>query len=310
MLYEINWSLVSACNANCVFCPRHETVAKKVFMDIELVEKLLKEINDKDFRAKHELSMITVGENGESTLHPQFIEILRLLKTTGLTISLYTNFSKLDNSMANAIISEELVNSIHTNVDGPDPYTYRTIKQLNLETVLDNIQYFLKKRKDKDINFHLHAVTAWNYSSAVIKHFVQWPHKLSDDVVSSIDDGYRIKEQWQPLLRENGDSIAIDDVLMWAERDHTPYRPGAYLCPRIECVQHSAYIAPNGDWYACCFDVKNVLVLGNLYEESIDDIDGGLVKAGLVELLSEGNFQEIGYPCNRVDACQVVNPYS
>jgi len=307
MLHEINWSLVSMCNANCVFCPRREHKSQKVFMDIDLIEKLLKEINDKEFRAKHNLSMMTVGENGESTLHPQFIEILRLLKTVGLSISLYTNFSRLDSKMADTIIGEGLINSIHTNVDGDDLYGYHSMKNLSADIVFGNIQYFLKSRKDEQINFHLHIVTAWNYASAVVKHFGQWPHKLPQ-YDYPLNEAFLIKEQWQQHLRD-GDNIAIDDCLMWAERDHAPYREGAYLCPRIECVQHSAYIAPNGDWYACCFDVKNVLVLGNLYKETIDEIDGGLVKAGLVELLSEGKFQEIGYPCNRVDACQVVNPY-
>jgi len=65
-----------------------------------------------------------------------------------------------------------------------------------------------------------------------------------------------------------------------------------------------AYINPAGDWYGCCFDAGNDLILGNVYDNSLAEIADGPVRRDLVEKLEARHFEAVGWPCIRVDACQ------
>jgi hypothetical protein len=110
---------------------------------------------------------------------------------------------------------------------------------------------------------------------------------------------------WGNRLRA-GDFIGVDHTLLWAERYGKQKRDGQFKCPNLPRVRHCAYINPVGDWYACCFDMGNDLVLGNVYEQPLLEIADSERRRLLVERLEAGRFDEIGFPCARVDACQVV----
>lgn len=314
MLKEIGLSIVSACNANCAFCPRNEYKSEVKFMSGALLTRIIVELSDGEFKAKHDIQMITVGENGEPTLHPHFIAILRLLKTIEIPVALYTNFFKLTKDKSEIILDEQLITHIHTNIDGFTKTSYKLMKHLDLVPVRNNIWHFLelRERKGVDIPLNLHIITAQNYTTAVQKWSGGlWPHKIPKDVKFIGTEANMIHGYWKGYLTPN-DTIAVDDCLMWAERQHIPPPENfdAYVCHNIGRVQHSAFIAPNGDWYICCFDVGNELVFGNLYNETIDEIYENLERENIIEMLANKRFKEIGPPCNRVDCCQVVNPYA
>lgn len=78
---------------------------------------------------------------------------------------------------------------------------------------------------------------------------------------------------------------------------------GDFSCTRYN-RKNEAFIAPNGDWYFCCVDPDQSLLLGNLYEQTIDEIYNGDKRKDLLQKLLEKKFEEIGHPCNRVDCCQ------
>lgn len=311
MLYELNLSIVSTCNANCAFCPRTEYKSEVKFMPLELLKNIVDEISSEKFKAKHNIQMITVGENGEPTLHPNFIDILRMLKQTGVPIALYTNFSHLTKERAHLIFDEGLLVHIHTNVDGFTRTSYKVMKGLDYIPVCNNIWDFVSLREEKKVSMplNLHVITAQNYTRAVQKWSGGlWPHKIPKDIQFVPTESNLIYGYWKGYLGSE-DSIAVDDCLMWAERNHTPKKEGDFNCHNIARVYHSAFIAPNGDWYVCCFDVGNELVFGNLYKQSIDEIFEREGRRQTIRMLENKQFDEIGAPCNRVDCCQVVNPY-
>jgi radical SAM protein with 4Fe4S-binding SPASM domain len=308
MLQEINFSLIGECNAKCAFCPRKEHNSQIKTMPIELVEKIVDELCSDEFKERYQVLHSHVGENGESTLHPQFIDILRLLKKTGHAVDLYTNFSGLTDNKLEAIFEEELVTGINVNIDGLTPESYNLMKKLDYDKTERRILSFLEKRKERNVSLTIHILTAENYTKAVRKYFGTWPHAIPRDWEFIPNEAERILEKWKPQLSAT-DGIGISSCLMWAERNHVPKKHGDYSCFNLGRVKNSAFVAPNGDWYLCCFDVGNEVVFGNLNESSLVDIYENDKRAQIINWLETKQFDQIGLPCRRVDVCQVVNPY-
>jgi len=69
-------------------------------------------------------------------------------------------------------------------------------------------------------------------------------------------------------------------------------------------VSTGCFIAPNGDWYICCNDETQEKTLGNVYEKSLSEVYSGEARQRFHNLLVNGRFSEIGYPCSLVEACQ------
>lgn len=306
MIQELNFQLVGYCNASCAFCPRNYHRRNEViFMPMKLLEKIVNEVKSEKF--SHKISSSYLGENGESTIHPKFIDMLRIVKNEiSERVVLYTNFSCLNEEMAKIIVDENLLSGIACNIDGLTKDSYFVMKGLDLDVVEKNIKDFIKIRGDKRIPITINVLTAENYIKTVKEHFGTHPHHISKDYVPIQGEGQKIIDKWKPIL-SNFDAIGLSSCIMWAERKFTQKKAGDWDCFNKARFKNNAFIAPNGDWYACCFDCENKLVLGNLYHQTLDEIYNGEKRKKFIELIETKKFDEIGDPCDRVDACQLVH---
>lgn len=305
MLKEINLSIVNGCNANCTFCPRDMIPTKnKKFMPLKLVRLIVDEISSKSFKKSHDVVHMVIGENGEPTLHKEFIPILREVKRLGIQVDLYTNFSGLTPERIDTIISEGLVSTINTNIDGSSSETYTLMKGLEWEKVKENILYFLNAKGREAIPLSVHVVTPYNYMKAVQKHFGIRPRKIPANFNPKVLEHIEI-QTW--LESYPNVSVCVDSCLMWSERFNTNKKHGQFNCFNLPRLETNAFINPDGEWYLCCFDMANELVIGSIIEKSINELYHSNERARLLSLLKDGKFDDIGSPCNRVDCCQVVH---
>ncbi|MCK9544197.1 MAG: radical SAM protein [Novosphingobium sp.] len=308
MIQEINLSLANICNAKCFFCPRDQYEAKVKIMPILLIKKIIKDIESEEFKGEgHKILHCTIGENGEPTLNPNLIEILRLLRKVSPSIHLFTNFSNLTKDKSETIIKEHLVDAISTNVDGLNAESYKQAKGLDFENFKRNVLDFAELRKslnDKSIVLFLHIISTENYNKAVLKFFNTMPNKQILPLFAG--EAESIKKYWQTII-EPSDAIGVEDNLMWAERKTSPKKQGDFSCTNINRIKTNVFINPAGDWYICCFDAGNEIVLGNIKKQTISEIYKSKKRQDIIKLLEEKKFDEIGYPCNRVDCCQVIS---
>ena len=313
MIQELNLCLVNTCNANCIFCPVRSYNHVLKFMSMELVEEIIRQVQSEEFRTNHNLLNMNIGENGEATLHPHLVEILERLRTLGCQMNLFTNFSNLTMDKSLKIVMWKLVDSVHTNIDG-EHEDYELTKGLSYETFLVNLTSFLRCKHEMEwatdkIPVHAHVVSAENYRRAAKRHFGEEPSKLPVGFDSHVfkSSARGVKEKFEQM--EGIAGVAIDDCLMWAERPFRTFRKeGNYSCPIIGRVETNVFINPNGDWYICCFDSGNEVVLGNIWENSIHSIYSSERRADIIRALKEKRFDDIGLPCSKVDCCQVINP--
>ena len=303
MIEEIGLSITDGCNANCVFCPRRDWPSgTPKFMSIEMVRKIVKELQSDKFKEKHKVAHILVGENGEPTLHKGLIDILREVKKLGVRVDLFTNFSGMTVKKIKTIVDEELVDGIHTNVDGTTKETYEQVKHLDYDKIIKNVNAFIDYNKDK-IQLYVHAVLTERYIKAVKKAFGSYPRKLIKNAVIIPNEERVFMEKWGNKPNIN---VGVDMCLMWAEKKTTTKKPEQYVCWNYDRIQTNAFINPKGDWYLCCFDVGNEIVLGNIKDQTFDEIYESETRKDILELIREQKFDELPSPCNRVDCCQVI----
>lgn len=304
---EVNFATANICNADCVFCPRSfvKVPAEHRFMSISLVERVLSEVTTKEFQSHHPVCHSVLSENGEPFLNPDILDILRATRKAGMGISLFSNFALVSEEIARTVLSEGLIDTIHVNIDGATEESYRAVKHLSLELVSENLARFIVLRgaMGSQTRVCVHVMPYRNYHDSVMDAYGSPPTK-GNGVVPGFD-AHLVLAKWGGMLR-GGDFVGVDNTLLWAERYGQKKRKGKFSCPNLPRVRHCAYINPTGDWYACCFDMGNELVLGNVNKQSVMEIADSPRRKELIEHLEAGRFDEIGFPCARVDACQVA----
>ncbi len=306
-IYEVNLAVSNCCNANCIFCPRSFEDHKNKFMSVDTVERIMAEVIKPEFRAAHPVVHSVLSENGEPFLNPNILDLLRIVRRAGLSISMFSNFSLITKEIAEVLIQERLTDNINFNIDGLMEETYYAVKGIGLAKVEENIKRFVRMRDEVKAPIHLfgHVISHYTYTNAVMLAFGKPPVKWNGLMFPQ--DGPETVKKWQGILNPELDNIGEDGVMFWAERYNEHYRPGNFPCSNIGRVKHVAYINPDGNWYACCFDMGNDLVVGNVLDTSILEVSISDKRKDLISKLEGGRFSEIGFPCVRVDSCSAIN---
>lgn len=328
MLRSINLSLSSACGADCIYCPsnRGKRIKQKI-MPFEVVEKVFSEVASPEFKKRHDVVIVDVGENGDAFLNRDILRILRFIKSEcpGIWTHVYTNFQNFTPDKAEAILGEKLIDSFGCNIDGSSPENYFSVKRVPLEKTMRNLRAFLRIRKElgSTAALKVQVISLNRYIRTIRANFGFYPAKLKDERLKDIpNDFLAIRRQLRSLLDTepsllskiltNGKNHAADKIgygkfiMAWAEREKinpAEIDYSKYSCPFLCAVKYSAYIAPDGTCYACCLDSNNELVLGNVMEQSLDEIYSGRKRRELITLLEKKEFGRIGGPCRTVNCC-------
>ena len=308
-IQHINLSLTNRCTANCVFCPVHRGERNQMDMSLELVHKILDEISSPTFPWR--IGRISVGENGDAPLHKNFIDILRLIrqKMPSAKIYLATNFSQMKPELSKTLLDEGLLDVISVNIDGHDAASYTAQKKLKYDLVIKNLKSFVEQRKvsNQPVKMTVNYLTLREYHDGVMRVIGTMPKKLpaGSEIPYSNEEMIRESLSWLP------EDIILDHpaCFYWAERESLSL---GYIdsenqvrldCPNITRVIAEAWIAPNGDWYACCLDDNQELVWGNVMENTLVEIHNGPHRAEFLDDLVNRRWKKIGYPCSTVLCC-------
>jgi len=165
-------------------CELPDTECQKGFIRLELVEKILKDLKEHMLH----FNLILPFWAGESSLHPQFGNIIKLIfkynhdhaLADGLGID--TNLNALGKNDIDLILSENQFVVIHFSLDAASESTYNKIRRGgDFQKALSNAEYFLKKREENDMKYpHFvfqFIVMEENYEE--IKEFVDfWSQRL------------------------------------------------------------------------------------------------------------------------------------
>ena len=272
MFKKIYIEITNICNLNCKFCP--DTNRKKEFMRLEKFEEAIKKI--------HKLTkLVTLHVKGEPLLHKDLENILKILEKYNLKTNITTNGTLIKDKLEvikNSNAVRQINFSLHSMVQN---------ENINKEYLRD-IFKSVEKLKGIIISYRL-----WNLQN--IKD-----NNINNDITKQIEDYYNISNLSKQLLenefiklRENI-FINQDIEFEWPNLNNKPTIEKG----RCLALKEQVAILVDGTVVPCCLDNDGDIHLGNIFEETIEDI---LNKEKSITI--KKNFENGVITCNLCKTC-------
>ena len=309
----INLALSNRCNAKCIWCPTSRGTKHNFDMPFDTVKKIIDEAADPNF--PYQIKMIHLSENGEALYNKDFLDIARYikLKLPNTALNLLSNFGLLKPSIAKILLQERLLSSIQMNVDGHDAKSYKAVKGISYAGVIKNLKRFLELRQQYDPNFDftINVMPAFEYALSVNAFLQHKPDQMKKRVpYSSFEDTVNSIKEFVPAnvpIRHAKSGLWAERSLITSGRARINVDQSKLDCPLMSRVESEIFVAPNGDWYPCCYDDNNDIALGNVNESTLIEIHDSTTRKDFIRKLKARQYEEIGYPCNTVACCQSIS---
>ena len=239
---KIYIEITNNCNLNCSFCKN--TTRKKKMMSIEEFEEILKKINKYT-------DYIYLHVKGEPLLHPQIIDFIHLAESYHLKVNLTTNgvlFPTLSKELGTCTNLNKINFSLHSE-NKKDNYLediFNHIKDLSNKTT---VIYRLWTLKDNKLD---------EKSTKIVEKIKKY-YDLSTETVEKIKNENNIKIYPQIYVDK-------DNEFEW------PTINNHKSCGYCYALKTQIGILVDGTVIPCCLDGDGVINLGNIFEESLDEI--------------------------------------
>ncbi len=175
---SINLDLTSACNFSCPFCVDSKLINAGKSLNLEEVKKTIHTLHTHGL-----LSVILIG-GGEPTLHKDFGEIVRYIKSKRLQIGIVTNGSRLEKIEA---VAGELKEKdwIRISIDAAGEEVFKDLHLPKTQVTLKRILENAKRVKEKN------PVVSLGYSFVVVWEGVEINgkrlHPNMDEMARSVE---------------------------------------------------------------------------------------------------------------------------
>ncbi len=241
--------LTNYCNLNCAICPRSQMTRPISYIDMQLIDKIISQ-------AKGKTELATLHAWGESILHPKFDLIINKFHKRGIKTQLSTNGTFLDEQRAIRLLNSGL-DFLVCSLDAISENTYDQQRcGGNFHKTIENIERLLSMAKEMDSKtFIVLQLVYTKINQSEVEAFKnRWK-----------DSGGHI---WlKPYSTWNGKDSEINDLFT---NNEIPFQENLCDWPWRQMVIHA-----NGNVVACCNDYNGEEILGNLNDNSIEEIWNG-----------------------------------
>lgn len=277
----VELELTSACNAKCIFCPRHLFTHPKM-MTRETFSQVL-------FRlVEGEMKYVKLVGIGEPTLHHDLLWIMRKINEEGLRVLLNTNGSRLHRLDIDEILSlcteiivsfHSLTPDIHKKIFGVDYYAQ----------ALSNIEKLLKvnERYNRTITLYVVLTTFNRDALSEIKNF--------------FGSQVQIRASGCTNRTLEGFTENISDKGINCQYNHYPMISSVNsVCGYAEAA---IVIDSEGHYLLCTNDIKRNTGLQTVWDKTISEVSAeiwqGSRSGRFLEVCRNcDNFEEVGSPYN------------
>lgn len=279
---SIDLELTNHCNFSCSFCPignRSEYINKIGFSKIEYkdVEKIVTELKDNNIKLKaFRFSMM-----GESTLHPEFDKITKLVSESNISdyLELTTNGSTLSQKKILPIINNK-INVLRVSIYGlnEEDYKYNTnTRKNNLQLIKQNLKNLKKQIEYYGYGPHIY-IKSFESDKERMNEFVKQFSNFADEI------GFENGHEW-----DNNSNMKIP------AHSKLDLKENKKVCsfPFYKAVIHS-----NGDFTFCCVDWSRSTSVGNIKNNSIYELFNSELSNDFRRSLIEGkNLNKVCKGC-------------
>ncbi len=244
---EVRIENTNLCNAACIICPREKMTRPSGIMSINLFEKIIKEI------AQHPIQSVHLQGYGEPLIDKEFplrIQIAKKLKIS--CVLFWTNASLLTPELTQSILSAG-IDKIIISFYGTRQNTYeKTMRGLDYHSTLNNIFNLFWFRKQ--IGMHKPSITL-RYIPILEKQdsVKKFYHQFSSLITPALGDSFNFGR----LHNYGGgrDYISLKKIYSTCER---PW--------------WTLMILQDGRVSTCCKDFNGEQIIGNLHDDTIENI--------------------------------------
>ena len=242
---EIIIDICAACNATCPFCPRlyMPEERSKGYMSLELFKFILEEAK------KENIKNIRLYSTAEPTLHPEFDEIIDLLKKDGFFVSVSTNASMIHKH----IDSLMKVDILQYSIEGWDKESYEKYRvPLKFDKVYNNIKEFHQEKLKRDSYPKISTNLLLTKNTNLEQYMELWAEFI---------DEIKIEFMLESTIYENGRFIAKRNPQIEDEYYDFERKKSDFLCTYPFNVLTIAF---DGKIALCCNDFSASMNIGNI----------------------------------------------
>lgn len=247
MYKRIYIEITNICNLNCAFCPKNKR--EKKYMSVNDFKHIINEIKDE---TKH----IYLHVMGEPLLHPEFDDILESINNTNIEVNLTTNGIILDKQI-NIINNSKQIRKVAVSVQALEESNVTDYKEIlkNILNTLDNI------RDDIILEYRF-----WNHNKTI----------KAKDMTNIILEHYNTKKHYPTSLTDNKYHNKIklkhNTYIMYGETFTWPINSNVEHQGHCQALKNQLAILVDGSVVPCCLDNEGKMVLGNIFESSLEEI--------------------------------------
>ena len=246
MFKKIYIEITNICNLKCKFCP--ETNRKKMFMNVDDFEKIIHKTY------KH-TNLVCLHVKGEPLLHNRLQDILKILEKYNLKANITTNGTLIKQQL------EILKNSKSIRQINISLHSFTQNEMLNKQ-YLQDIFESVEQLKGVIISYRL-----WNLEN--IKE-----NDINNEIIKSIQQYYDIQDLKQQLIKNEflkiKENIFINQDIEFSWPDLNKEK----IIEKGRCLalKEQVAILVDGTVVPCCLDNNGDIPLGNILEESMEEI--------------------------------------
>jgi radical SAM protein with 4Fe4S-binding SPASM domain len=300
-VYPIWWLFVeitNLCNFHCTFCPDEIMERKRGMMSFEDACRIF----DQVAREKNRLGPlypVKLHQMGEPTIHPRLVDIVRYAeREKGIPIELNTNCSLLTEELVDGLYDAGLTNFI-LSYQTPDAESFKTRKaknkKLTFDIYLEKVRMAVERKIAKGARTHLELdvmntkdsrdIRIVGSNSQADRVMLDWiafarglerkyglPPKKHD--LNFVDGGFRFLEHDADSGRYEilpGVDILWKALHTWGNviQGSTSKQKVDGYCP---APNEQFVILWDGTVTVCCTDYEGTLAMGNVHQQSIEEI--------------------------------------
>jgi radical SAM protein with 4Fe4S-binding SPASM domain len=245
----LNIEPTNRCNLKCVYCPRERASKGIGIMDWNLYTRII------DEAAEHkQLIMLCFHKDGESFLHPQFIEMIRYAKKKDVAKTLHMNTNAL--CWTDKVIDELIdsgIDDITVSLDAAWPETYKKHKGSDcLKQVEDRVLHFYERRNKLGLKHPFVRVKIMEFDG------------ISGEELSNFRDKWEGVADMVQVTGIHNWGGGIEDVKVTDEVSSTRY-PCAIMW-------YVLVINWNGEVTVCSVDWDTEIMIGNANKQTLHQI--------------------------------------
>jgi len=253
------------CQATCWFCPQKKATRRPLFMDMNVIDKILSETKGLGITYRP----FILNEPFADKRMPEIVKKIKADKTAKVEFN-------SNGELVNPVVAEKLfeagIDAIRFSVDGITKKTFDETRGINFDKVYAHVGNFVKRAQE-------------------LKHPVDIEVRMIQ-LPGTEDEQVEFRKYWE----DKGAKVLFPELYSypWEAQTEAVNKP----CLKI---LDETFVYVDGRVTLCCWDSAERAVVGDVKTENLIDIWNGAKLKEYRDLLAVGNRDAI-HLCSRCDA--------